>query len=90
MSTTASIFYVMGIIGFITFMFGVVTVLKSKGKGERKDWAEWAIGQILILPTATMSVIEEGTTKNWILFFAVLMVGIVAVCNLGKKDKKEK
>ena len=88
MTTTALILNVMGILGFILFIWGAIPVMQSKGKGLKKDWKNWAIGQVLILPTATMNMVEENSTSNIVLFIAVLGVGIFAIYSLAKQDRK--
>ena len=88
MTTIALILNVMGILGFILFLWGAIPVMQSKGKGLRKDWKNWAVGQVLILPTATMNMVEENTTAQIFLFIAVLGVGIFAIYNLAKQDRK--
>jgi len=79
MSTSALIFNVMGLIGFITFIWDGISVFRDNGIGKKKDWRKWAVGQVLVLPSATMDVVNASTTKNWIVFIGVLATGLVAI-----------
>ncbi len=87
MTTTQVVLWIIAGIGTILAGTAIFQASTTKGETKKSSFALFAAGQMLVTPYATFNLLTESGILWKIIFAAVLLSGLYAVCRLTENKK---